>query len=69
MNAKSAIKQIADREGVSVSEVRREIQAAIDEGMKSTDKSVQAYWNRIPRKGMKPTPEEVINFIAKSIKK
>ena len=69
MKARSAIKQIADREGVSVSEVRREIQAAIDEGMKSTDKSIQAYWSRIPRKGTKPTPEEVIDFIAKSIKK
>lgn len=69
MKARSAIEQIADREGVSVSEVRREIQAAIDEGMKSTDKSVQAYWSRIPRKGAKPTPEEVIDFIAKSIKK
>ena len=69
MKAKSAIKQIADREGISVSEVRREIQAAIDEGMKSTDKSVQAYWSRIPRKGTKPTPEEVIDFMAKSIKR
>ena len=69
MKAKSAIKQIADREGISVSEVRKEIQAAIDEGMKSTHKSVQAYWSRIPRKGTKPTPEEVINFIAKSVKK
>ena len=69
MKAKSAIKQIADREGISVSEVRKEIQTAIDEGMKSTDKSVQAYWSRIPRKGTKPTPEEVINFIAKSVKK
>lgn len=69
MKARSAIEQIADREGVSVSEVRREIQAAIDEGMKSKDKSVQAYWSRVPRKGTIPTPEEVIDFIAKSIKK
>ncbi len=69
MNVKNALQAIADREGVSISEVRKEIQAAIDEGMKSTDKSVQEYWSKIPRKGVKPTPEEVINYIAKSIKK
>lgn len=69
MNVKNALQAIADREGISVSEVRKEIQSAIDEGMKSTDKSVQAYWSKIPRKGVKPTPEEVINYIAKSIKK
>ena len=69
MNAKKALRKVAQQEGISVSEVRKEIQAAIDEGMKSTDKSVQAYWSRIPRNGTKPTPEEVINFIAKSVKK
>lgn len=69
MNVKNALQAIADREGVSIFEVRKEIQSAIDEGMKSTDKSVQEYWSKIPRKGMKPTPEEVINYIAKSIKK
>lgn len=69
MNVKNALQAIADREGISVSEVRKEIQSAIDEGMKSTDKSVQEYWSKIPRKGVKPTPEEVINYIAKSIKK
>ncbi len=69
MKAKNALQTIADREGISVSEVRKEIQAAIDEGMKSTDKSVQAYWSKIPCKGAKPTPEEVINYIAKSVKK
>ncbi len=69
MNVKNALQAIADREGISVSEVRKEIQSAIDEGMKSTDKSVQEYWSKIPRKGVKPTPEEVINYITKSIKK
>ena len=69
MNVKNALQAIADREGVSISEARKEIQAAIDEGMKSTDKSVQEYWSKIPRKGVKPTPEEVVNYIAKSIKK
>ena len=43
MNAKKALRKVAQQEGISVSEVRKEIQAAIDEGMKSTDKSVQAY--------------------------
>jgi len=69
MNVKNALQTIADREGISISEVRKEIQSAIDEGMKSTDKSVQENWSKIPRKGVNPTPEEVINYIAKSIKK
>lgn len=69
MNVKNALQAIADRDGISISEVRKEIQSAIDEGMKSNDKSVQEYWSKIPRKGVKPTPEEVINYIAKSIKK
>lgn len=69
MNVKNALQAIADREGVSISGVRKETQSAIDEGMKSTDKSVQAYWSKIPRKGTTPTPEEVINYIAKSVKK
>lgn len=50
MNVKNALQAIADREGVSIFEVRKEIQAAIDEGMKSTDKSVQTYWSKIPCK-------------------
>lgn len=69
MKAEEAIKQIAERDGVSISEVRKEIQFAIDEGMKSTDKSVQAYWSKIPCRGAKPTPEEVITYIAKSVNK
>ena len=69
MNAKNELQTITDREGISIYEVRKEIQTAIDEGMKSTDKSVQEYWSKIPCKGTKPTPEEVINYIAKSIRK
>ena len=39
--------KIARKEGISVDEVRREIQKAIDDAMQSDDPAVQAYWKKI----------------------
>lgn len=69
MKVNRVLAEIALKNGVSVAEVRREIQAALDEGMKSPDPNVQAYWNSIPRKGDKPTLQEVITHLANQIKK
>ena len=63
-----AFEKIAKREGGSVTEVREEIQKTIDEAMKSDDPKIQAYWNNMPCKGEKPTPEEVVMYIAKQVK-
>lgn len=63
-----AFEKIAMCEGVSVTEVREEIQKTIDEAMKSDDPKIQAYWNKMPYKGEKPTPEEVVLYIAKQVK-
>lgn len=65
--ANKAFEKIARREGVSVIEVREEIQKAIDIGMASTDPAVQAQWKRIPYRGDKPTPDEVVLYMAKKI--
>lgn len=66
MNSKNVLEIVAEKEGVSVEEVRREIQLAIDDAMKNPDPKIQEQWRRIPKKGKKPTPEEVIEFIGKT---
>lgn len=62
--AKRAIKNLAKQKGISEKEVRQEIEIAIAEGMKSTEPQARAFWETIPHKGEKPTPEEVIAYIA-----
>lgn len=63
MNINKIFKQIAAKNGVSVLQVRRDIQAALDEGWNSNDEKVRAYWRKIPAKHKKPTLEEVILYI------
>lgn len=63
-----AFEKIARKEGISVDEVRQEIQKAIDDAMQSDDPAVQAYWRKIKFKGEKPMPEEVVLYIAKQVK-
>lgn len=65
MKARNAISRIAAENGVSAAEVRKEIQKAIDEGMKSSDPKAIEFWRNFPTKNKKPTPEEVIEYISK----
>lgn len=58
------LKKIAKKNGVSVEEVRRDIDAAISIGGGNPDPKIQAFWGSIPSKGDKLTPEEVIAHIA-----
>lgn len=69
MKAKKAIKKVAAENGVTVKEVREEIQKAIDEGMKSTDPKAIELWKNCPKKGSKPTPEELIEYLTKILEK
>lgn len=64
----NAIAKLAAEKGISVKEVRREIQIAIDAGMTNQDPNVQAYWMSMIKHGVKPTPEDVIEYIAKQVK-
>ena len=64
----SGYEKVAREDGRSVDEVWREIQKAIDDAMQSDDPAVQAYWKKIKYKGEKPTPEEVVLYIAKQVK-
>ena len=66
--AENALRQIAMRDGKTVSEVRKEIQKAMLIGLCSQDPKVQAYWKRIPCEGEVPTPEKIIAFLADEAK-
>ncbi len=68
MNVKKAIAETAKQNGVNVSEVREEIQKAINEAMKGSDPQTAEMWSNIPHKGETPTPEEFIEFISKKIR-
>ena len=63
---KNIVKETAKMNGVSVKEVRREINAAIDEGMKSDDPMAIAFWEQWG--GKKPTVEQFLAALAKSTK-
>lgn len=66
--AKRALKKLAKQKGISEKEVRREIEIAIAEAMKSPEPQAQVFWESIPHKGEQPTPEEVITYIADMVK-
>lgn len=68
MNINKILEQIAAKNGVSVYEVRLDIQKALDKGWDSSDENVNAYWRKIPSKHEKPTLDEVILYIINSIK-
>lgn len=68
MKPNKALAQIAEMNGISITEVRRDIQAALDEGRNNPDPKVQEYWRKIPSRHEKPTIEEVIKYITKKVK-
>ncbi|EDK34886.1 hypothetical protein [Clostridium kluyveri] len=62
--AKKALKKLTKQKGVSEGAVRREIEIAIAEAMKSLEPQAQAFWKSIPHNGEQPTPEEVTTYIS-----
>lgn len=67
--AENAIRTIAEREGVTIEYVRKQMQIAMINGLCSTDPKIKAFWNSIPRKMDIPTPEELIMYVSGMIKK
>ena len=67
MDINDIMAEVAQKEGVSVRELKDKVQAAIDAAMASPDPKVQAFWNVMPYVGEKPTPEEVIGYLAGGI--
>lgn len=63
------LRQVALANGVSVSEVRKELQIAIEAAMSNPDPTVQAEWKAMSHDGRVPSPEEVLIYLTEKIKK
>jgi len=63
MNMRKIYRTIAKQHGVTVAEVKRDMQAAIDEAYKNPSPSALA----VPRKGDKPTTEEFVAHVARRV--
>jgi len=63
MNMRKIYRTIAKQHGVSVAEVKRDMQVAIDEAYKNPNFHAQCVY----RAGNKPTPEEFITHMARRV--
>lgn len=61
---RSIIRKIAKKHGVSVEEVRRDMQAAINAAYVNPGAAALS----VPKKGDVPTPEEFINYCTRVVK-
>lgn len=67
MNMRKIYRKIARKNGVSIKEVRQEMQAAIKEAYitpRNDNPDIKAYQNRVPRQNEIPTPEELIYYLS-----
>lgn len=62
------LEQIAKQNDTTVEEIYKEMQIAIDAGFDNPNPEVQKRWKQIPFKGDKPTPEDLIPYVASQIK-
>lgn len=72
MGMRKIYRQIARKNGVTVKEVRDEIQEAVSAAYQNPPEDggvTPAFQERIPCRGEIPTPEEVIRFAAGEIQK
>lgn len=60
MSVNKLLKSMAEKEGTSVEEIRKEMQNAIDAGFANTDPAVKAKWTEMWGEGRKPTVDEFI---------
>ena len=68
INHDSIFEKIAAAHHVTVEEVRREIELAMQSGLESPDPEVQKNWETVKKSGQKPTPDEFIEEIAQRVK-
>ena len=64
MGMRKIYREIARKNGVSVREVKKDMQAAITAAYKNPPKDggvIAAYQRQVPRKGEIPTPDELID--------
>ncbi|MCD7964316.1 MAG: isoaspartyl peptidase/L-asparaginase [Clostridiaceae bacterium] len=71
MNMRKVYRKVAKEYGVSVKEVKRDMQEAITAAYQNPPQDggvIAAYQRRVPRKGEIPTPDELIHYAVKQIK-
>jgi hypothetical protein len=63
-------RKVARKYGVTVEEVKREMQSAIDETYNNSDNNdiTKAYQNKVPREGKIPTVDEFIRYASNKAK-
>ena len=66
-NTETALRNVAEENGVSVEEVRREIQAIIDDLYNSDDPEIKSNWHSITETGQKPTVEQMIEYLSAKV--
>jgi len=60
------IKKVAKQNGVSVKEVRKDLEEMIKVGMESSDPEAVMFWSQFC--GNKPTPEQFIAAVTSSVR-
>ncbi len=72
MSMRKIYRELAKKHGVSVKEIRQDMQAALTEAYTdplNNNVITKAYQNRVPRQGEIPTPEEAVRYLAGEVKK
>ena len=64
MDFNEILRQVAIENNTTPEEVYSEMQIALDAAFQNPDPNVQKEWGKIPLSGNRPTPEEVIPFLA-----
>ncbi len=67
-NVRKILMRIASENHTTISEVRKEISIAIEEGMNNPDPEIQKKWRAMSRTGGMPTPEEAIICLSKEFR-
>lgn len=71
MSMRKIYRKVAKRYGVSVAEVKKEMQAAITDAYTNPlndNEITKAYQRRVPSKGEIPTPDELIRYASEQLK-
>ena len=71
MSMRKIYRKVARKHGVSVKEVKEEMQKALEYAYTNApDNGVtEAYQKQVPSKGEIPTPDEIIRYAANKVKK
>ncbi|MCI8321028.1 MAG: hypothetical protein HFH02_08135 [Dorea sp.] len=72
MSMRKIYRKLAKEHGVSVKEVRQDMQRAIKHAYTdplNNNEITKAYQNRVPRQGEIPTPEELVCYMVGELKK